>query len=600
MEDIYQATTNQQNFMAQASTGMGKTDASLSAALTCAIENDLDVFFLTPKISQHKIALDVVNGIASKYSLTDLRAVDMVGRSQCCIDDTLSELDSDSFHHSCSKKRKDGHCTYYGNAKGYNKFDEAKANSRFRVVMEQYGVAKTHHELIQMGRSSACCPYEWLLKIAEQSRLVIADYHHILIPHIRDVFLTKIKKRIEDSIIIIDEAHNLAARVRSSLSSNVGSLTFKRMEKEMRFVGLDSGPVEEEFGRWSNELLAGRSECTLSTTAFHEFLGRFGLEPKKVVEDLEKAGTEFIDRTDKRSACLKISKFIEEWGNTQFECIRILKKRGPFFVLSKRMLDPSPATNILNQAHSSVLMSGTLLPLEMHRDVLGLSKEKTVMKEYPNPFAAENVVNIISDNLTTKYSRRDPEEYGQIASQLDSIVSITPGGTAIFFPSYRVLSDIIPLMKSKKLNIQRSGMKSGELKALIKDFKTDGKTEGSGGVLCAVQGGSLSEGVDFAEGEIKSAVIVGVALDEMNVETRALIEYYDKKFSRGWDYGYLYPGTIKALQAAGRGRRKESDRVAIVYLDERFKWHKYNWILNRNEKIVVSKNPHQEVEKFWK
>ena len=114
-----------------------------------------------------------------------------------------------------------------------------------------------------------------------------------------------------------------------------------------------------------------------------------------------------------------------------------------------------------------------------------------------------------------------------------------------------------------------------------------------------MQGGSLSEGVDYPEGEIKTAVIVGVALEEMDVETRALIDYYDEKFGRGWDYGYIYPGTIKALQAAGRGRRKETDRVAVVYMDERFRWNKYNWILNKDERIIVTDRPGDAVGSFW-
>jgi DNA excision repair protein ERCC-2 len=94
-------------------------------------------------------------------------------------------------------------------------------------------------------------------------------------------------------------------------------------------------------------------------------------------------------------------------------------------------------------------------------------------------------------------------------------------------------------------------------------------------------------------------VIVGVALDEMGLESRALIDYYDERFGRGWDYGYLYPGTIKALQAAGRARRKESDRVAIVYMDERFKWSKYSWILSRDERTIVTGAPEAAVEDFW-
>jgi Rad3-related DNA helicase len=48
IDDIYSAISNRQNFMAQAATGSGKTDAALSAAITAATENDLNVFFLTP------------------------------------------------------------------------------------------------------------------------------------------------------------------------------------------------------------------------------------------------------------------------------------------------------------------------------------------------------------------------------------------------------------------------------------------------------------------------------------------------------------------------------------------------------------------------
>jgi DNA excision repair protein ERCC-2 len=113
--------------------GLGKTDASLCAAITHALKEDLNVFFLTPKISQHKIAMEVVNGIASKYKIEKLRAVDLVGRSHCCIDENLRELDSESFHTSCTKKRRNEECLYYSNARGHNKFDEIKAESRFRV-----------------------------------------------------------------------------------------------------------------------------------------------------------------------------------------------------------------------------------------------------------------------------------------------------------------------------------------------------------------------------------------------------------------------------------------------------------------------------------
>jgi hypothetical protein len=35
-------------------------------------------------------------------------------------------------------------------------------------------------------------------------------------------------------------------------------------------------------------------------------------------------------------------------------------------------------------------------------------------------------------------------------------------------------------------------------------------------------------------------------------------------------------------------------------MDERFQWKKYSWILNRNEKSVVSATPEKTVAEFWK
>jgi DNA excision repair protein ERCC-2 len=610
MEDIGRTMSDGNLLIAHASTGSGKTDAALSPAIAHALENDLSVFFLTPKISQHKIAMDVVNGIAKKHSL-DIRAVDMVGRAHCCIDSRLQDLDNDSFQRSCARKRRDKDCLFYVNARGYGSLGEMKANERFRKMLETYGTGKAHHELIKLSMEMRACPYEWLLKLGECSNVIIADYYHFMIPQIRDIFLSKVKKRVEDSVVIIDEAHNLANRVRGSLSYSVGTQTFRRMIKEMRFLGLNEGPMDEEFSSWAQGIMADKKrinpprspggngiyhsdkdERILSQEDFSSFFSKFGLDPEEAAKRLEDAGMEFIDKTGKRSACLRLSSFIVNWCDTTAHSVRILKRKGDFFYLSKRLLDPSPATSILNQCDSAILMSGSMLPMEMHRDVLGLDPGRTMMKAYPSPFDAEKSINIITENLTTRYQKRDLENYTAIAGKLDAIINKTPGGTAVFFASYEVMGKVLPLMASRDLIIQNPGMKPQEIRKMLRDFK-------GGGVLCGVQGGSLSEGVDYCEGEIKTVVIVGVALEEIGLETNALIDYYDGKFGRGWDYGYLYPGTIKALQAAGRARRKESDRVAVVFMDERFKWGKYNWILNKEERIVVTENPEDAVAEFW-
>ncbi|MBD3210443.1 hypothetical protein GF318_03610 [Candidatus Micrarchaeota archaeon] len=592
MKDIYSAISGNRNLMAQAPTGLGKTDAVLSAAISCAAENDLTVFFLTPKISQHRIAMDVVSGIAESHSL-DIRGVDITGRSHCCISPDLQNLDSDSFLTACGKRIRDRQCEYYANAKGYTRFQEARARDRFKKMLKKYKCGMHHHDLIKIGRKAKCCPYEWLMKLAEVSDVIVADYHHLIVPHIREIFLMKTKKRIEDSVIIIDEAHNLAPRIRSSLSRSISTFTFSRVSREMQLLGLDAGPVEEEFQKWAKEALGRAEEKPVPVAGFHEFINRFGITMEETVERLTEAGLSYVEQTSKKSACLGMARFMSEWDNESHECVRILKNKDNRLYLSKKLLDPSPVTRILNHCASSILMSGTLIPLEMHRDILGLDPQRTNLKSYPSPFDPGSVVNIIAEDVTTKYTRRNPENYLAIAGKLDAVIGSTPGGTAVFFPSYGVMESILPLMKHKKLLVQRPGMKPPGIRSLLRDFR-NGK-----GTLCGVQGGSLSEGVDYSAGEIRTVVIVGIALEEMDIETRALIDYYDQKFGRGWDYGYIYPGTIKALQAAGRARRKESDRVSVVYMDERFKWRKYNWIFNRDERIIVTDVPERAVSEFW-
>ncbi len=604
--DIYSAISQRNILMAHASTGLGKTDSALSAAITHAIENDLTVFFLTPKISQHKIAIDVVRGLAEKYDLP-LRAADLVGRSHCCIDDQMRELDdSESLMNLCARKRRDGNCEFFSNVRGNGRIAEARADMKFGKMLENYGAAKNHHDLFALGKAAKCCPYEWMLRIAEKSNVIIADYYHLMLPPIRDIFLAKTKKRLEDSIIIVDEAHNLASRVRSSLSGNLSTITLQRAAKEMRFMGLDSGPMDEDFAQWGREQMKDKKdpenktidakEILVNPAAFAGFFSIFGLTAEEAEKRFEEAGDVFVEKTNRRSACLKVARFLESWRSSAEDdsCIRVLRRRGDMWLLSRKLLDPAPATRILNSAYSSVLMSGSLLPLEMHRDVLGLEKERVIMREYPSPFDPKRVVNIITPDLTTRYTKRTTENYDAMAARLDAIIAATPGGVAIFFPSFRVLGEVVPRLLSRNLHIQQENMRPPEVRDLLSRFRRQS------GVLVGVQGGSLAEGVDYKDGEIKTVVVVGVALDEMGIETKSLIEYYDQKFGRGWDYGYLYPGTIKALQAAGRARRKESDRAAVVFMDERFQWKKYNWILNRSERMVMSATPEKTVAEFWK
>lgn len=590
IRDANEAMENRKILLANAPVGLGKTDAVLAPAVTYALKHGKAVFFLTPKISQHRIALAVVRGLREKYGL-DLRAVDLIGRRHACVDPVLSDLDHEGFYQSCERKRKKEECIFYGNAKGYGKVGEAKAEHLFRKISERAGPCPSHEELLALGKECEACPYEWLIRFAGGADVIIADYFHLMLPQIRDLLLMKTRKKLENSIVIVDEAHNLAKRVRDQLSSSTNNFYLGKLDKETRALGWKTN-LESAFVKWAKEELGEAGEKLVSREGFYSVLEGLGGKPEELADMFAELGFQFVERSGRKSHALRFAKFLERWNEKdRREVARILRKTMRGYVLSKKFLDPSVSTTKLNEAHASILMSGTLLPLEMHRDVLGLERERCVLRSYPSPFPEKNRMNILLEGFTTRYSKRSAEEYLRMAGMIDRIAAETPGGVAVFFPSYNVLQGVVPLMKSGRVLVQKERMKPSEVGAMLRDFA-------KGGVLCAVQGGSLGEGVDYSNGEIKCAVVVGVALEEMSMEVEALIDYYEEKFGRGWDYGYLYPGVIRAVQAAGRAIRKEGDRAIIVYMDERFRWKNYRALLP-DERYAVAEDPLPYMRKFW-
>ena len=78
-----------------------------------------------------------------------------------------------------------------------------------------------------------------------------------------------------------------------------------------------------------------------------------------------------------------------------------------------------------------------------------------------------------------------------------------------------------------------------------------------------------------------------------------MIEYYDKKFGRGWDYGYVIPAMNKAMQAAGRCIRTEKDHGVIVYLDERYPWDNYFKCFPKDADVKITKLYEDRIKDFF-
>jgi DNA excision repair protein ERCC-2 len=580
IDDIYNALKEKKNIIINAPTGIGKTDAALSPAISFALENNLDVFFITPKISQHKIALDVLEGIKQKYSL-DFLFVDFVGKQNMCINPELMDMDTNAFYTLCERKMKKGECNFFENYLLLER-NEEDALELLRSLKDY-----SHISLFDIGFKNNICPYELASLIAKNSRVIICDYTHILSP-ISFQFLKKIKKSLKSSILIFDEAHNIIPRAQDYYSSTISEKTIAKAKKELEKLNSKTSLDFFEFKLRSiaQEKLKDLREAFL---AKEELENVFGVENKEAEKELEELGLEYAQKFEaKKVALLKLSRFFYFWDEAGDGLARIISKENQIKVAIKNLY-PEQIKQIFNEAYCNIFMSATLQPLEMYKDLFGV---EAITKTYPSPFPKKNKLIMIDDSTTTKYENRTIEEYKKIANKIEEIFEKIPGNVACFFPSYEVLKNVLRYISNKEVLVQRENMNSKEIQNLFEQLKKSKKV-----LLFGVMGGSLSEGVDYPENVLKGIIVVGIPLEKPNLETNARISFYEKKFgNKGKDYAYIIPAIIRAVQAAGRAIRSEKDKAVIVFMDKRYKWRIYSSILEQFE----AKQDFEELEEFWK
>ncbi len=606
MDDVLDAVSNGEHLLAHAPTGIGKTAAVLGPALTWALENDGTVFFLTPKISQHQIAVNELERIARRHKIK-FRAVDIVGRRYACVDKSLSGLDMEEFYEVCNKKRKTESCPFYAWARGFTPGQKKEAKLHITKLLKDYGLVTPVHKLVDMclhfeygGEPRPLCAYEVMTQIARDSQVIIADYFHLLSPSIREAFLIKTNKRLSESVVIIDEAHNVPSRVRNHLSVSITHLLVNKADKEIRLVGA------KHLARHVNRLSKSLSEILAKKLASSRevLVSKSDLPSwdEDLIDEFHDVGLAYLEATNRnKSACIKLSRFFDLWSQDLPSYIRLAKKwrSGAGITVSYKNLDPSLATqDLIDSAHSVIAMSGTLVPLEMYRDLLGFPSEKTKMRIYSSPFPKHNRLNIVYTGVTTRYSKRNDEEFEKIGRVISEIIEEIPGNVAVFFPSYDVLHRVREhILVGRDVLVQRESSRPEETSKLINLFK---QMKDKGAVLLAVAGGSLSEGVDYPGKELLGVIVVGIPLNEYDLETKALIDYYEYKFGAGWTYGYLYPAMARAVQAAGRLIRNEEDRGVVVFMDERYAWKNYKRVFPPDLDVVYTNDPVYAVSTFFR
>ena len=595
IKDIEQAIQEKKILLAHAPTGLGKTASALSVALQHALDNKTTVFFLTNRHTQHQIAVSTLKLMKEKTGKS-IPGVDLIGKRWMCNQDVAGLFGSE-FNEYCKSVVEKGECEFYNMVlKKREPTVEAK-----KALSELERLSPMHNEeLIAYSKEQRMCSYELSLLLAKKAKVIIADYYYIFNPHVQSTILPKLGVELENCIVIVDEGHNLPNRVTEMLSNNLTSNMIKyaiQEAKKFRYNGVifwlqEVMRILSEMAQFSSSEMGKEKKVTKD-----EFLTALVkvVDYDEFITQLDLAADE-TRKKQRKSYLGGISSFLEAWRGSDEGFARMITQRygkhGDVITLSYICLDPAIITKeIFNRIHSGIIMSGTLKPTFMYKDVLGI--ERAIEKEYGSPFPPENKLSVIIPETSTKYTMRNDAMYQLIATKCSQMCSLIPGNVALFFPSYDLRDKIGYFITSlKKKFWEKSEMSKEEKEEFLNQFRAEKEL---GGILLGVSGANFAEGVDLPGNLLNGVIVVGLPLGKPDLKTKEIIQYYEQKFGRGWDYGYIFPAINKCLQSAGRCIRSETDKGAVLYLDERFAWQNY-FICFPKEGLIVSK----EYEKLLK
>jgi len=597
---VWDAMDQGKNLIAHAPTGIGKTAAALAPAVHYALDNGKKVFFLTPKQSQHAIAVETLRRMEER-SGRRIMVCDIIAKQAMCPRD-ISELHHLLFHHICALDSASKSCFYLK-----NKNDEAVDTILDRI----------HHvdEAKEICYDLRVCPHATLLKAAKSANVIICDYNYFF-SDLHERVMEKIGCSLSDTILIVDEGHNLPDRIRAQLSDRLTNNRLKDALSELRRIDaqitlhlkLIMEQLDAMFAKYARELEDDEEETNIKKPELVRMVTR-SLKQSVVgkmgyydfVNKLNAIGTKLTKQEGSESATLRVAEFLDGWMKGGGNCSRILSLKGTPSI-SFNLLDPAfISTPVFERVHASVVMSGTLYPPTMFRDILGVPE--AVCRAFSSPFPKENKKVIVTEGLTTKYTARGVGMYRKIAETIANIANETQENVAVFFPSYSFMMAVREHYSQVflwKLHLEKQKMSKKEKELLYRELFKDRKRK-KHSMLWGVQAGSLSEGIDYEDNILKAVIVVGLPLSPPSLEVNNLVGYYSHKFgkSKGQLYGYIYPALSKVIQAAGRGIRSEKDYGMVVLMDYRFKYHRYRKYFPADLDFVVTADPEKECRAFF-
>lgn len=577
--DVYRTILRKKNLFIQAPTGTGKTISVLFPAIRAMGEGMGEkLFYLTAKTVTATVAMDTLALLRERGYRG--KAVLITAKEKLCRCESV-ECNPDA-------------CPY---AKGH--FD--RVNDAVYDLLQRKDCF-SREVLWEQAQRYMVCPFELCLDVSNWCDVIVGDYNYVFDPtvYLKRFFAEGVKGAY---LFLVDEAHNLVERGRQMYSERIVKedvLAVKRILKPY------SKRLERALERVNRLLLEYKREC--EHMMIHSQINDLLFALMRLASEMER----FLQRPLAIAERDTVMEFyfglrnflnIYELVDSHYVIYSSFEEDGSFAV---KLFCADPSANLqacLDKARSTIFFSATLLPIGYYKQLLSTEPDNYAVYAH-SVFDAGQRLLLIGADVSSRYTKRTPQEFARIASYIKCITSAKKGNYLAFFPSYKMMLEVEEWLIAQAdgtldVIMQQQRMSEEQREEFLAEFSKPRKRSL---VACCVLGGIFGEGVDLQGDRLIGAVIVGTGIPQIGGESEILKNYFDGNGGSGFDYVYRFPGMNKVQQAAGRVIRTLDDVGVIALLDDRFLQRDNRQLFPRewaDAKTVTLETLDRELMQFW-
>ncbi len=432
---------------------------------------------------------------------------------------------------------------------------------RFHLFPDQ---SRDLRHLRQAGQEAGICPYEITRTALAFQDVWVGDFNYVFAPRNRSLFENQPSWNPARTLLIVDEAHNLAARV-----ADAHSATLRDTECRAVLAELDHLRVSNQLlRRW--ESLTLLVAATRTTDALD--LGR----EEDLLEVLAQvADTLAVTPLDYAALGPELAEILWRPGELvtwlRDETLTRLLWAPRDGLLAFTCLDAAPAIGATLRSFGRVILaSATIGPTAAAATAAGLQPNELQRVQAATPWRDGAYDVAVDLRVDTRYQQR-PRTYATTARTVKALRDAATDKVAVFFPSYRYAEIIATAVEDLDPGIRVA--LQPKLPDLAAQTQWVEQSLVLADVLFLVLGSSFAEGIDLLGGRVSHALVVGPALPEVNAPQRAWLAELERTTAsreEPFDRVYRIPGLQKVNQGLGRLVRAPGQRTRVILHCQRF------------------------------